>query len=80
METNFEVRRHVFWKIDLAAFVDAGNVWQDAYKYRFDEFACAVGGGIRVDTPIGPIRLDIGFPVNNEKKTPQFFLSVGQAF
>ncbi|MDR1585536.1 MAG: outer membrane protein assembly factor BamA [Prevotellaceae bacterium] len=80
IETNIEIRRPVFWKIDLAAFVDAGNVWQDAYKYRFDNFACAVGGGIRIDTPIGPIRFDVGFPVNNEKKTPQFFLSVGQAF
>jgi outer membrane protein insertion porin family len=40
----------------------------------------AVGGGLRINTPIGPIRFDVGVPTWNEKRKPQFFLSVGQAF
>jgi outer membrane protein insertion porin family len=80
LEMNFEIRHHLFWKVELAAFMDAGNVWTSSYHYRFDDLAYASGGGIRVETPIGPIRLDLGVPLWNEKKGIQFFISVGQAF
>jgi outer membrane protein insertion porin family len=80
IEMNLEVRHKLFWKIDLAAFVDAGNVWTPAYYYRFNELAYAAGGGLRIDTPIGPVRIDVGVPLRNEKKSIQFFLSIGQAF
>lgn len=80
IEMNVEIRRHIFWRIELAAFLDMGNVWEEAYHYRFNELAYAVGGGIRINTPIGPIRLDIGVPIANANKTVHFFLSVGQAF
>ncbi|MBX3043071.1 MAG: BamA/TamA family outer membrane protein [Candidatus Kapabacteria bacterium] len=60
-------------KIGLTFFVDYGNayhwyaegdetnnmIW---YEY-FTKMAWAAGVGIRYDTPIGPIRLDFGFPV-----------------
>lgn len=79
-EANIEARFPLFWRISGVVFVDAGNVWTESFKYRLGELAYAVGAGIRITTPIGPIRLDIGFPVGNEKKSPQFFISVGQAF
>ncbi|SDD33336.1 autotransporter assembly complex protein TamA, partial [Williamwhitmania taraxaci] len=80
MEGNLEARYPLFWKVSGVAFLDAGNVWTESYTYKLKELAYAVGGGIRVETPIGPIRFDVGFPVWNEKKKPQFFISVGQAF
>ena len=80
LETNLEARYHLFWRISAVAFIDAGNVWLDSYKYKINEFSYAVGPGIRVDTPIGPVRFDVGFPVWNAKTRPQFFISVGQAF
>ncbi len=80
IESNLEARYHLFWRISGVAFVDAGNVWEKSYAYKFNELSYAVGPGIRVDTPIGPIRFDVGFPVWNAKKSPQFFISVGQAF
>lgn len=80
LEFNFEIRHPLFWRIEIAAFVDAGNVWTQGYHYRFKELACSVGGGLRVTTPIGPIRLDIGVPLASENKTVHFFISVGQAF
>lgn len=79
-EGSIEVRCPLFWKLSGVAFMDAGNVWTKSYSYRLDDLAYATGPGIRVETPIGPIRLDVGFPVWNEKKSPQFFISVGQAF
>lgn len=80
LEANAEVRHPLFWQVALAAFVDASNVWPDTYRYRPDELNIAAGGGLRINTPIGPVRLDVGVPVWNAKRSAQFFLSVGQAF
>lgn len=80
LEMNVEFRRHLFWKVDLAAFLDMGNVWSNSYDFQLKNLAYSAGGGIRVNTPIGPIRLDVGVPLWNEKRSVQFFLSVGQAF
>ncbi|MBI1992378.1 MAG: outer membrane protein assembly factor BamA, partial [Candidatus Omnitrophica bacterium] len=48
-----------------AAFLDVGNVWR-----RVDElgesFKSGAGAGIRVNTPIGPVRIDLGFPITEE--------------
>ncbi|WP_423127681.1 BamA/OMP85 family outer membrane protein [Gaoshiqia sp. Z1-71] len=80
LEGNIEARHPLFWRLSGVAFVDAGNVWTGSYRYQLNELAYAAGAGIRIETPIGPIRLDIGFPLWNEKRSPQFFISVGQAF
>jgi outer membrane protein insertion porin family len=62
------------------AFFEGGNVWEDSYHYELNNLSYAVGTGLRVETPIGPIRFDVGFPVWEEKRSPEFFISVGQAF
>ncbi|MFA5641448.1 MAG: BamA/TamA family outer membrane protein [Bacteroidales bacterium] len=80
LEANIEARVPLFWRINGVAFIDAGNVWRHSFKYNLRELAYAIGAGIRIETPIGPIRFDVGFPIRNEKKKPQFFISVGQAF
>jgi outer membrane protein insertion porin family len=80
LETNLEFRFKLFWLLGGVVFLDAGNVWLESYTFRLGELAYAAGPGLRVDTPIGPVRLDVGFPLYNQKKKPQFFISVGQAF
>lgn len=80
LEANIEFRYPLFWRIGGVAFFEGGNVWREAFTYRLNELAYATGAGLRVATPIGPIRFDVGFPIWNAKKGPQFFLSVGQAF
>jgi len=80
LETNFEVRHPVFWRIEIAGFIDASNVWHNDAVYRFGDLNVAVGGGLRINTPIGPLRFDVGCPVWNEKTKVQFNVSVGQAF
>ena len=80
IEMNIEIRRHLFWRIEIAAFMDFGNVWEQAYHYDFNNLAYAAGGGLRISTPIGPVRLDVGVPLWNEKKSVQFYISIGQAF
>jgi len=80
IESNLELRFPLFWRLSGVAFMDGGNVWRSSYAYHLDQLAYAAGSGLRIDTPIGPVRLDLGFPLWNVKKSPQFFISVGQAF
>jgi outer membrane protein insertion porin family len=79
-ESNIEARYPLFWRISLVAFFEGGNVWEKSYHYELNNLSYAVGTGLRVETPIGPIRFDVGFPVWEEKRSPEFFISVGQAF
>lgn len=80
MEANLEFRYPLFWKLSGVAFIESGNVWKNTFYYRLNELSHAGGGGLRIETPIGPVRFDVGIPLWNEKKSAQFFISVGQAF
>ena len=41
-------------------FVDFGNVLRDALTYHLEELRYAVGPGVRYQTPVGPLRFDVG--------------------
>ena len=68
--------------LQVLAFFDAGNVWNKDEQPDSDLYK-SVGGGIRWNSPMGPLRLEYGYPldkVEGEKKEGQFEFSVGQAF
>ena len=76
LDLNAEWRTHLFWKIDGAAFIDAGNVWtlreyeeQPGGQFRFDSFwrqiAVAYGLGIRLNFGYFILRLDAGMKAIN---------------
>ncbi len=79
-ESNLEIRYPVVWRLSLVAFFEAGNVWKKSWTYDFNQLSYAAGSGLRIETPIGPVRFDVGVPLWNEKRSAQFFISVGQAF
>jgi outer membrane protein assembly factor BamA len=87
---NVEVR-HVLTTVfgrSLAAvgFLDGGNVFPRMSDVRLDRLRGAAGFGVRVDSPLGPIRLDIGFKldrqtVNGRREAGwEYHLSIGEAF
>lgn len=82
MEMGMELRVPVWKRVGLVGFVDAGDVQLDPWTWRFDDLRVSAGPGLRIDTPVGPLRLDAGFLLNR----PDFgdpwriHLSVGQAF
>lgn len=47
----------------IGLFVDTGMAWGDVTGIDIEDLAVGVGGGLRYITPIGPIRLDVGFVV-----------------
>jgi hypothetical protein len=57
-EASLELRIPITPDIGLAAFLDAGDVTRQLY-FRFDHPQIAVGGGLRLHTFIGTIRLDV---------------------
>jgi outer membrane protein insertion porin family len=46
-----------------AVFYDMGFVNSDPWSFGFNNMASDVGIGLRLDLPIGPLRLDYGYPV-----------------
>ena len=49
-------------RLRLAAFVDGGRVWDPADSLLADPgFRVTPGAGLRIATPVGPIRLDVAY-------------------
>jgi outer membrane protein assembly factor BamA len=48
-------------RLRLAAFVDAGGVWQRGGNARTAVIRVTPGIGLRIATPLGPARLDVAY-------------------
>ncbi len=73
-----EVRHQLFFKdFWMNAFYDTSMLSQKAHYFK-DTFYDSVGFGIRYITPIGPLRVDFGFP--QQTNGFEFHISIGQVF
>jgi len=79
---NGEIRFPFFQGLGLVTFVDSGNVWTKGEDFKPLVLKTTAGAGIRYDTPVGPLRLDVGCKldreVGEERCLPHFTL--GHAF
>ncbi len=49
-------------QLQVAAFVDVGNVWEGAAEpFQWKNLRATPGLGVRLTTPVGPFRVDIGY-------------------
>ena len=75
--------RFPLWRwVSGAVFIDAGTVTPEVSDLSFSAFKSGAGGGLRVATPVGPIRLDAAYalqPIPGEDRF-QFYLTVGFPF
>jgi translocation and assembly module TamA len=60
---SLEFDQRILDNWSVAAFVDLGNAF-DSFKDM--TLRTSVGGGIRWYSPLGPVRIDIGVPVDND--------------
>ncbi len=69
--------------LGAAVFYDGGNVYGPIGVSQFiRDYTNTIGVGLRYNTPVGPVRFDIGRnlnPVTGVKAT-QFYITLGQAF
>ena len=66
-----------------ATFYDTGFVNPGAFDMSLGQIASDVGLGLRLDLPIGPVRLDYGVPIQNPhhaSSSGQFNFSIGYQF
>ena len=80
LDLNAEYRTHLFWKLDAAAFIDAGNIWtirdyteQPGGQFNIEEFynqiAVAYGLGLRLNFDYFILRFDSGMKAVNPAYT-----------
>jgi len=65
---RIELRIPITGPLETVIFLDTGNLWQDA-SYPLNNgitLRAAVGSGIRVQTPVGPIALDYGINLTRQ--------------
>lgn len=79
LEANVEYRFKLFWRMEGALFMDAGNIWAINYKdnregavFKVDEFykqfAVGSGAGLRFDFTYFLFRLDLGVKMRDPSR------------
>lgn len=67
-----------------AVFYDVGNVWRRNEDFLVGgHYRAGVGVGVRVKTPVGPVRVDYGYPLNRQEgdsSTGEFYFSMSRGF
>ena len=84
LDLNLEYRARLFWVFELAAFIDAGNIWTIRYyenqpggEFKFNKFykqiAAAYGLGLRMNFNYFLLRLDCGMKAVNPAEGQERF-------
>ena len=80
---NLDYRFPISGPVEGVTFLDLGNVWADWSDIDLGDLRPGLGLGVRYSSPVGPIRLEIGWKLDAqpfEDNNPVFFLSFGNPF
>ena len=61
IEGGLEYRVPVGPRVEAAIFADFGRIWAEAESGATSRFEVAPGVGVRYLSPVGPIRIDVGY-------------------
>jgi outer membrane protein assembly factor BamA len=79
---NEEVRFPIYRWLGAVAFVDWGNAFEGFDTFRWSDLKLGTGIGLRLNTPVIVVRLDVGFPVPRPANEPlaRWYFGIGHAF
>ena len=83
---NGELRFPVWKELGAVVFVDSGNVFRRVTEFDITELRASYGLGLRYRSPVGPIRVDVGFKMDRQvfggvrEGLTEIHFSLGQAF
>ncbi|MDR1045597.1 MAG: BamA/TamA family outer membrane protein [Candidatus Adiutrix sp.] len=82
VELGAEARWRFLTDMGLVAFIDGGMVYENVDEKIFQNMLWGAGLGYRYYTAIGPVRLDVAFPLDKRPDDDdwQLYLSLGQSF
>ena len=83
LELSAELRMKLTDRIGLVTFLDGGSAFESTFPDSSEKLQWSAGLGFRYFTAIGPLRLDVGFPLNRRTDIDdafQIYVSIGQAF
>lgn len=83
LEANAEVRYQVLGNVEAVLFLDGGAAFESELPEVNEAWQYGTGAGVRYLTPVGPIRLDVGVPIDKREGIDdawQLYISIGQAF
>ena len=83
LEGSIELRFPIWSALRGVLFVDAGQLSLEAWAWRPASLLYTSGAGLRYKTPLGPIRFDVGVPLNPPNggvQSYRLWFSIGQAF
>lgn len=83
MEGSGELRFPIYKELRGVVFLDFGNVYPKIGDLDPGQLKYAAGAGLRYQTPIGPVGIDVGIPLNpidSGSDKIQVHFTIGQAF
>jgi translocation and assembly module TamA len=83
VELSFELRTRLTDTLGFAVFLDGGRAYANDTPDPGENLFWGAGAGFRYYTPIGPIRLDVAVPLQDQEgvdESFQIYISIGQAF
>ena len=84
---NGELLVNAWRALDLVGFLDGGNVFPRVRDIDVTDLRAAAGFGLRYRSPVGPVRIDLGFNLDPRELVPGslerravWHVTLGQAF
>lgn len=80
--TNMELVREITGAVKAVAFFDAGTLARNHEEISNSDIELATGLGIRLDLPIGPVRVEYGYNLTRDEGEPAgtFHFAIGYAY
>jgi outer membrane protein assembly factor BamA len=67
-----EYRMDLPWDSALAGFLDVGQAWETPEDFDLSDLQPSAGVGLRIGTPVGPMRLDFAFRLKEDVGPVEF--------